>query len=543
MMLNRTTSASHWKSARRVLVFGLAAGLAMRWLNLSNQSLWYDEGTSIILSQGKSLQDVADGIFHCQTSEALQPLYFAILYGWRSIFGSGETALRGLSAVLGCAGLILAVLSGLRAGGRFAGAASALVASLSSYHVLYSQEVRPYGLLMALAAAQLWWYLRCISSGDNGKESGSAWWILGLISSLLSLASVFGLLCTCALALADATRGGVRKSNWVRSWLTVAGCCLPGLAYLAAVWLWARPASAAVSLLKQSLVFNVAFGTYGLMVGPTYGPPLSALRGDDRFRALLEHSVELFILAVSAAALAWVASRVVARKSGTIRTLSTFLGIHFLLFVGFGAATHLNLQPRHLACAWPTLVVVLGLIASEGFESRTEGWGRVAVACCCTLAALNGYSTYKYFTAREHSRDDYRAAAGIIHEVSGRKVPVLILWGNPDLLRYYGAERIVDGRQFEAADIGGRAARELAGANLIMVAVNREFYWKSPGKVEESFSPQYRCRLKWKMQNFNLYLLEFTGLPRQAQKRDESRQAEIDDPAGGRTAKWEHAQL
>lgn len=132
-----------------VVVLLLAAGL--RFHELGAQSLWNDEGNSVVQA-GRSLAEIAE---HA-ARDIHPPGYYWLLAGWKTLTGDTEFALRSLSALASVVSVALALALGRRLYGDWAGLAAALFVALNTFSIYYAQEVRMYALLALLGAAGMW---------------------------------------------------------------------------------------------------------------------------------------------------------------------------------------------------------------------------------------------------------------------------------------------------------------------------------------------------------------------------------------------------
>ena len=131
---------------RGLVVLVLLLGCALRFHRLGAQSLWYDEGNSVRMTERSAAEIVA-----AVRSDIHPPGYFLVLAGWARLAGRSEFALRALSALSGV--LLLAGVQ--RIAGRRALPLAALLAALHPALVYYSQEARMYMPAAALGAALL----------------------------------------------------------------------------------------------------------------------------------------------------------------------------------------------------------------------------------------------------------------------------------------------------------------------------------------------------------------------------------------------------
>lgn len=80
----------------------------------------------------------------------MPPLYTVLLHGWIGVAGTDEGALRLLSALLGTLAVGATMWLARQMGGPRAVVPAGVVAALAPMHVYYSQEARPYAILLLL---------------------------------------------------------------------------------------------------------------------------------------------------------------------------------------------------------------------------------------------------------------------------------------------------------------------------------------------------------------------------------------------------------
>ncbi len=177
-----------WTRERRAgldlwAVAGLVAlAAAIRFLVLSNQSFWTDEALTVMEARSGF-----PGLWHYITHvETTPPLYFVVVWGWAKLFGTGEPALRALSALAGVALVPLAYLAARELGSRRAGVLAAALVTVNPFMIWYSQEARAYMLLAALSAAAFVWFLRALR-----RPSATRLWLWAGFSSLAVMTHFF----------------------------------------------------------------------------------------------------------------------------------------------------------------------------------------------------------------------------------------------------------------------------------------------------------------------------------------------------------------
>lgn len=170
-----------------MLTMGLGAALAvaagLRLLRLDWQPLWWDEGYSIYFateSLGRMVWLTAHDIH--------PPLYYALLHAWIALWGNAApVTARLLSVLFGLAAFpLLAWLAHLMFPQRKRTLlVGLLLLAISPLHIFYSQEVRMYGLALALglaSSAQFWIFVQRVEA--RGWRRGLfSWAALGYVAS------------------------------------------------------------------------------------------------------------------------------------------------------------------------------------------------------------------------------------------------------------------------------------------------------------------------------------------------------------------------
>jgi mannosyltransferase len=168
---------------------------AVRFVALGHQSFWVDETVT-----AKLLAEPFTGMLRALPhSESTPPLYYVLAWCWSRIFGSGEAALRSLSALAGTLTVPVAYAAGRALVSRRAGFFVAALATVSPVLVWYSQEARAYALFVFLAALSLLSFARA-----NDKPSSGAlalWAVSSALALLTHYFAVFLVACEAALLL------------------------------------------------------------------------------------------------------------------------------------------------------------------------------------------------------------------------------------------------------------------------------------------------------------------------------------------------------
>ena len=154
----------------------LIAGLLLRLPNL-NKSLWNDEiwSTHVLMGSLRALYNIAIDDWH-------PPFYQAFMFVWIRVFGDSELSIRTPSFLSGILALLLVYVFASRVVERKTALLASFLLAVSPAHIWYSQEARPYSMLLFSLLLSLLAYLKL-------KEPDLRWtWFLVYFGSLFSCA-------------------------------------------------------------------------------------------------------------------------------------------------------------------------------------------------------------------------------------------------------------------------------------------------------------------------------------------------------------------
>jgi hypothetical protein len=138
----------------RLALAGIVAlGAALRLYGLDRQSMWNDELGMITDIAWPTMRDV----FMLGPEPSLIPGYWMIMYVWTHAFGTSEAAMRLPSALFGIATIPAMFALGRRWYGRCEGLIAAAITAVAWMPLYYSQEARPYALLLLGAVLSTAW--------------------------------------------------------------------------------------------------------------------------------------------------------------------------------------------------------------------------------------------------------------------------------------------------------------------------------------------------------------------------------------------------
>ena len=413
-----------------ILAGVLVLAALLRVPTLGEQSFWFDETvTAQLVDQG-----VGSVLAQVEGSESTPPLYYLLAWAWSAVLGTGEVALRSLSALLGIATVAVAWLLGRRLAGRAgdatslrAGALAALLTACCPLLVWFSQEARAYALLAFLGALSALLALR--AREEPGGRRLAAWAVVGALALATHYFAAF-LIAAEAVWLLVVLRGG-RSVLAAVGGVTVAALALTPLAlaqrerdladFIGDLALMTRVAQVPKQFLVgyDAPVELVAAVLALALVGA--GAALLLARGDERQR----HGALLACGAGAAAVLVPLALALVGVD-------------HFLA--------------RNTLVALPVLLVALGV----AFAARRAP--RVGLALGGGLAVLWIAIVIGVSLEPRFQREDWRGAAAAVGPPTDRAVVVTPVSGVVPLEYYRPA--------LEPMPAGGSAVREVVVVGL-----------------------------------------------------------------------------
>ncbi|MFH1009864.1 MAG: glycosyltransferase family 39 protein [bacterium] len=369
--------------------------------------------------------------FLTRSDDCHRPVFFTLLFLWRTMGFDGEIGLRMLPLLFGLLSVPLAWAVGKHLGGRGFALGFSLLLATSPVHIEFSQELRMYSLLVLLALAQLLCYLdyrqrRRISTLVLGA-------LVGLVGMYTHLFYGFCLGGFALLALLD--RQAVRwKPFWI-SLIAVALLYLPNLGNI--LWFYdLRNVKYKVhlpsALPKLAASFTVGFNLFDL-------PELGQGRGIGG-RILIENWHYVLPCLLIFGLLLFGAVRTLAQRKERFALFLTtaLLIVPALLAYGFALATKKNIMgPKYLIFLLP-FVLLLFAWGFQGLRTRA-----LQVLIGLGYAFLVGISLLHFYTDPVHygRRVDWRGAADYLKGRVGGEAPLVLLKGYAmGILQYYGYE-------------------------------------------------------------------------------------------------------
>lgn len=167
-----------------ILLAILLVAFTLRIYQLGSESLWLDEGLSILWARLSPVQ-LIQGISNI---ELQPPLYYLVLHFWINFFGDSEFSVRFLSLIFGVLAVFMIYKVGRLIFDEKTGLLGALLLAVSTFHIYFSQETRMYSLLVFLALASMYCFLKLLKEKNPVYSVG---YVLSTIFLIYTQYSVF----------------------------------------------------------------------------------------------------------------------------------------------------------------------------------------------------------------------------------------------------------------------------------------------------------------------------------------------------------------
>jgi len=391
-----------------------------RFYRLGYQSLWSDEGNSILLARAGFSEIARRTAFDIHP-----PLYYWLLKLWTLFWGESEFAVRALSAGLGILLVGLVYRLGARLFSQRVGLASAFVAALAPFQIYYAQETRMYMLLVLLAAACVGVTIEAWrSTGGRLSRSLVGYVLLVTLGLYTHYAFPLILVITNGMALLAWWRLMARQT---RLWAWIGLQLIPFILYLP--WL---PIALRQITTWPALVEAATAGEVGLTLARyiSLGPSATAIS-----TGWLIVFGGLALLGLAAGLWRW------RRQPRYLFNLGSVL-LWFLLPAGLTAVLFRPAYLKMFLMASPAFCLLIGLgivsWAWPGPPLRFSGQTMMPYMAAFLVATPSLLALNAYYHDPQFHRDNYRGIAAFIEAVAGPDDAVILhAPGQQEVFSYY----------------------------------------------------------------------------------------------------------
>ncbi|MCL6754807.1 glycosyltransferase family 39 protein [Nostoc sp. CCCryo 231-06] len=506
-----------WSRYYLFVLIVIILGVFLRFFLLTKQSLWYDEGLTLSLTDASTLQETIEKVRTVKNSDRFQPLYFMVLFLWRQMFGESEFALRSLSALLGIGSIIAVFFTALRIYGKKHALWSLIIITFSSFCVYYSQEARIYALAIFISSLQLYFFSAALVKNEDNQ--GISIWLFSIFTAIGVFSNINFCFSTIALCLSHiAIYKNLRQ--WLQWWLPAAFLSLPPVLYYLTLPGATDPESIEVSRLGFPIIQNIIFVLYGILVGTTYGPSTEQLHGNDKIQVVLSYLPHILLLVIVSTVIFLALIKVLLKHKKNNREqhpdyfFASVFVMTFLLGLLLAIVTKFNWVPRHsyYLCLPLAMLIPSTLSQKTGISSKRYGVSQFAQIAVISLIVMNIYSIFNYYFNDRYQKDDYRSAIQYIIKNRPSSTKSVILFGHPRLFRYYGDFLSLNGHDFGNELRKGIADQNFTGqienltnrADTVLMVVNREHLF-AKGLIQKKMSDLYNLDSPVNFAYFKIY--------------------------------------
>jgi Dolichyl-phosphate-mannose-protein mannosyltransferase len=402
-----------------VLIILMIVGGALRVHRLGYQSLWNDEIVSWISAQGTPWHIITQR----DENSNIPPLYYLVAGASLPLRGriGVEAALRAPSVLVGVLSIPLLFLVVRTWLDERVALLSAAAMTVSPFHVWYSQEARPYALLLFLSLVALSCLQQALAQPGRWEwkaatalATAATFYCHTVGVAFMAFVVVYVALATRDPAPLAATDGDPRSrqplpwrarvSGWIVAFVVMGALCLPGIYRLATF----PPTESADSGRSLSPI-QFGYALWSFAAGYSYGPSLDELHRPDRNALLLHSAATVVPLGIVLLVVTAMGIRSLARRYAWGRLPVALWLVFPVAFAAVGALVTVHpFNVRYTIISFfPALVlIVAGIDALPGKLLRGLAWAGVGAVCAVSLLG--------YYTDPRYARDDNRGAAAFL---------------------------------------------------------------------------------------------------------------------------------
>jgi mannosyltransferase len=380
-----------WSEAA-LLVFAVITAAVLRLWHLGHQSLWFDEFASLITALASPADIPAQALRH----DAFEPpLYFWLLHAVVHRAGSSEWALRLLSAVAGTLTVPLVWLLIREVTQRTPIATTAaLLLATNPLHIWYSQEARPYALMVCLGSGAL----LCLSRALRRDGLGS-WIGFTIFSAAAILTHVTGVVYPVVGGLWALHGGGVRARRHLA--MAAAGVFVLTLPFLFMLANAVRYAEGTGSPQRSFTGLEVVYSLFTFVAGYSFGPPVREIQDLGWRAAITRHPAQTLVIGAMLLSLAFLVAH--ARRF----RLFEFAVLLTVPLAAAAVGSLLSTKAYNVRYVLPSLVGFLALtaVALANLAPRARALGLAAVL------GLFLWADVQWLVSPSYWKEDSRGAA------------------------------------------------------------------------------------------------------------------------------------
>lgn len=410
------------KTAALILCI-LLLGIGLRLYRLNYQSLWTDE---MFTYRGAS-DTISKIIFEPEVNLSIQPLYYSIVHFFVWPTENQEALLRLPSVIFGSLSILLLYFIVRNWLGRGGAILSAMIMAISPFHIWYSQEARPYAMLIFLGLLSIWFLQKLL------KDEVNFWWRFGFIISTASILychtvgiAFISFLVVYILLVVPRLKWKV----WLPVFISILILILPALYRMAIVPPIVRGSQAWRTFHPLSLPYLIWTFSTGYSLGPT----LAELHMPDRVQILFKFFPLILPIMMFFLTIIGFGAFQLKKLDSSIFWCATLWFVFPLAFAVFGAIfTPNEFNVRYTVLSFPPFILFL----VTGFQIERFKWVRLVFLAVVGL--LSAYSLSNHFFDDRYHKENNRAAGQFLstHAMPNDLIICSAAYTDQDLKHYY----------------------------------------------------------------------------------------------------------
>jgi uncharacterized membrane protein len=474
----------------------LLLGLGLRLYRLDYQSLWTDE----ILTYGSSNGSLNYVINQTKINTNILPLYY-VFVNTALRFGDQDITLRLPSLIFGILSIFLFyVIISNWLGSKIALISTFLMA-ISPFHIWYSQEARPYALLILLSLLSIWFLQKIINNQADIKSkigfiifSAATFYCHTVAIAFIGVLAIYLLL----------TVPCEKRKHWLFIFAGVILLILPGL-YRLIIF---KPLNSGDPNQSFSLLF-IPYTIWTFASGFSLGPSISELHMPDRSKYVIENLAIIIPIMLTISALFFFGIFKLWKENKSVFLFNILLFIFPLALATLGAIlTPHPFSVRYTALSFLPFILFIA-IGIKNLKGHLTSRGALIL-----IFLLSMFSIYNYFHNERYHKEDNRAAGQFLaaHAIPNDLVICSAAYTHNTLIHYYKSNYIkimgypTETSYVKADGLESDLNKIIAGRNRFWLFLSRTFHSDPEGYLRKYCDEKFRRALELKRSGVELVL-------------------------------------
>jgi 4-amino-4-deoxy-L-arabinose transferase-like glycosyltransferase len=476
----------------------LLLGVGLRLYGLNSQSFWTDE----IFTYNGASETLAKIAFEPEVNLSIQPFYYSIAHFFIGPYKNQEALLRGPSVILGSISILLIFLITKNLIGNKGGILSALILAISPFHIWYSQEARPYAMLICLALLSFWLFQKLLKDGTN------FWWRVSFVISTTlifychTVGIVFiGFLVVYILLVVPRTNWNV----WRPVFLSILVLVLPAFYRTAIV----PPIVRGAQTWRPFNSLSIPYVLWAFSIGYTLGPSITELHMPDRMNSVVGYMhIILPIMIVFFTVFLIGAYNLFRQDKSKFLCASLWLLFPLSFAVGGAIFSANEFNVRYTILSFPPFLIFL----TNGMLNIKFKWIRICtlglVLLISVLSLSNHYFNHKYY------KEDNRGAGQFLLSYAAPHDLVLCVTGytERDLQHYTNDAKIIIDRlvaktlYIEPDTIPRTVSKKISGKEQFWLFLSRTYHSDPESNIRKYCEDHFFRKKKYRSDGVELLL-------------------------------------